>query len=69
MSVAEVKNLSIGEKLQIMEAIWDDLRSRFDGLDVTPEIRTLLDNRRARVQDGESRLLDWDTVKGTIGRA
>lgn len=69
MSVSEIKRLPLREKLQIMEALWDDLNERFESLEVSPEIRSLLDDRRARVQRGDARLLDWDSVKGTIGRA
>jgi hypothetical protein len=69
MSVSEIKRLPLREKLQIMEALWDDLNERFEGLEASPEIRSLLDDRRARVQRGDARLHDWDSVKGTIGRA
>ncbi len=69
MSVSEIKRLPLREKLQIMEVLWDDLNERFESLEVSPEIRSLLDDRRARVQRGDARLLDWDSVKGTIGRA
>ncbi len=69
MSVSEIKRLPLREKLQIMEALWDDLHERFDSSEVSPEVRSLLDDRRARVQRGDARLLEWDSVKGTIGRA
>lgn len=68
MSLTEIKNLPIGDKLQIMEAIWEDLRSRFDRLDISPEMASELDDRRARVERGDARLVNWDEVKGTIGR-
>jgi putative addiction module component (TIGR02574 family) len=68
MSLTEIKNLPIGDKLQIMEAIWEDLRSRFDRLDISPETAAELDARRARVERGDARLVNWDEVKGTIGR-
>jgi len=67
--VAEIKLMPLAEKLQLMEAIWDDLRERFDAMEVSPEVKALLDSRRARAQKGEVRLVDWDSVKGTIGRA
>jgi putative addiction module component (TIGR02574 family) len=68
MTADEVKALPIDRKLQIMEAIWEDFRDRFDRLGVSPEQKDLLDRRRARVQKGEAQLLDWESVKGTIGR-
>ncbi|WP_166442898.1 addiction module protein [Phragmitibacter flavus] len=68
MSVAEVSKLPLREKLQIMEAIWQDLRERADEVDVPLEQRRLLDARRERVTAGNSRLLDWDEAKLMIGK-
>jgi len=68
MTVEDVKALPIEQKLQIMEAIWEDFRARFDRLDVSQSQKDLLDRRRARVQEGTAQLLDWESVKGTIGR-
>jgi putative addiction module component (TIGR02574 family) len=68
MTTEEVKALPIEQKIQIMEAIWEDLRERFDRLEISEQLKELLDPRRARVEKGEARLLDWDSVKGTIGR-
>ena len=68
MKAPDVKSLPVDQKLQIMEAIWEDFRERFDRLDVPQEQKDLLDSRRARVREGAAQLLDWDTVKGTIGR-
>ena len=68
MTVEEVRALPVGQKLQIMEAIWEDLRSQFERLNVPEELGKLLDQRRARVRDGSAHLLDWDEVKATIGK-
>lgn len=67
MSIAEVRKLSLREKLEIMEAIWQDLGAHVETCDVPPEHRQLLDRRRARVASGEVDLRDWDTVKHTVG--
>jgi hypothetical protein len=68
MSVAEISNLPSLEKLQIMEAIWLDLRGRIEPMGIPPEHRTLLDERRARVESGAAVLHEWDEVKHTIGQ-
>jgi hypothetical protein len=68
MTVAEAKAMPIGQKLQIMEATWEDLRERFESMPVSDEVKALLDERRERVARGESRLLDWDQVKSALGR-
>lgn len=69
MTAEEVKLLPTAEKLQIMEAIWEDMRNRFDAIELSPEDKALLDERRARVRDGRSSLLDWDEAKSQIGKA
>jgi hypothetical protein len=68
MTTEDVRALPIERKIQIMEAIWEDLRERFDRSGISPPQQLLLDRRRARVREGAARLLDWDTVKGTLGR-
>jgi putative addiction module component (TIGR02574 family) len=69
MTAEDVKALPIDRKLQIMEAIWDDLQDRFERWDVPLQQRRLLDQRRARVREGAVQLLDWDSVKEKIGRS
>ena len=69
MTVADIAKLSLREKLQIMEAIWEDLRGRVNAIDVPDEHRRILDERRARIASGEAKLLEWDQVKHSLGRA
>ncbi|MEM8955585.1 MAG: addiction module protein [Verrucomicrobiota bacterium] len=69
MTTDEIKSLSIQEKLQMMEALWQDLRERFDRLEIPEEQKKLLDQRRERVRTGDAQLHDWDSVKGSVGRA
>jgi hypothetical protein len=68
MTTEEVRALPLNQKIQIMETLWEDLRERFDRLDVPQAHRDLLDERRSRIQKGTDTLLDWDTVKAAIGR-
>ncbi len=66
MTAAEVKALPVGEKFRIMEAIWEDLRDRFERSEIPQEHKDLLDLRRARVESGDAQLLAWDEVKSSI---
>lgn len=68
VTVSEVKDLPVREKLQLMEAIWEDLRTHFENSDPPASHRELLDERRRRVEEGQACLLDWDEVKLTLGR-
>jgi hypothetical protein len=68
MGISEIKKLPLREKLQIMEAIWIDLRGHVEDSGVPREHRDLLDSRRERVSTGEVKMRDWDAVKKSIGR-
>ncbi len=67
MTVEEVKALPLNEKIQIMEAIWEDFRDRFESVQISPEQAQILRQRRSRADEGKAKILDWDSVKGTIG--
>jgi transcription-repair coupling factor (superfamily II helicase) len=69
MTAEEIKTLPLAQKVQIMEAIWEDLRDRFEQSEVPQRVKDLLDQRRVRVQQGEAKVLEWDAVKSSIGRA
>ena len=68
MTAQEIRKLPTEEKFQIMETIWEDLRNRFDASEISPALRNLLRERRARIARGEAKLLEWDSVKHSIGR-
>ncbi|MEO0509997.1 MAG: addiction module protein [Verrucomicrobiota bacterium] len=57
------------EKLLTMRNLWEDLWHGIENSPETSEIIELLDQRAARIGSGEAELLDWDKVKGSIGRA
>jgi len=69
MSITEITDLPLREKFQIMELLWDDMRSSLESAGTPEEHKELLDSRRRRVADGEVSLMDWDRVKNTVGRA
>jgi hypothetical protein len=68
MSIAEVRSLPLREKRQILEAIWEDLSSHVDSMEIPPGERELLAARIARVRDGETEVHEWDSVKHSLGR-
>lgn len=68
MTTEELKSLPREEKVLMMETLWVDLRDHFEQAVIPATHKTLLDTRREQVVAGESRLLDWDQVKSTIGR-
>ena len=68
MTLAEARAMPIGQKFQLMEILWQDMREQFEAAPVSDEIKALLDRRRDRVARGEAKLLDWDQVKSALGR-
>lgn len=67
MSIAEIRALPLPEKIRIMEAIWEDLRARADDVHVPAWHRELLDERRQAVDEGREEVLDWDSIKDSLG--
>ena len=67
MSITEIRELPLNEKLQIMEALWDDLRSRAEGVPVPEWHKDLLDARRKAVKGGQEDILEWNDVKRSLG--
>ncbi len=67
MSIAEIRQLPLPEKLQIMEALWEDLRSRAADVPVPDWHKHLLDARRQAVAESREQVFDWDDVKNSLG--
>jgi putative addiction module component (TIGR02574 family) len=68
MTIAEVHQLPLSEKLQIMEAIWEDLCTHAKGVPTPAWHKELLDAREKAVTDGKEEILDWDAVKNSLGQ-
>ena len=56
MSVAEIRQLLWSEKLQIMEAIWEDLRNNAEAVLVPYWQKRLLHERRMAVEQGREQV-------------
>lgn len=68
MTAQEIRTMPTDEKVRLMEAIWEDMRDHYEKSPIFQEVIDVLRERRARVERGEARLLDWDKVKFAIGR-
>ena len=66
--IPDLKVMTLEEKLLTMRSLWDDMRQNIENSTETEDICTLLDNRVTRIESSEAELLDWDKVKGSIGR-
>jgi putative addiction module component (TIGR02574 family) len=67
MNITEIRELPLHEKLQIIEALWEDLRSRAEAVPVPQWHKDLLDTRRKAIETGQEKILEWDDVKDSLG--
>jgi hypothetical protein len=54
--------MTIADKLQAMEALWEDLSSRADQLPSPDWHRDVLHERRRLVESGQLEFQNWDTA-------
>ena len=70
MSVIEqIHQLTLQEKLIAMEAIWDDISSVEENLEIPHWHKDLLDEREKLIADGKARFIDWEEAKEQIKQA
>lgn len=56
------------EKLEAMEALWNDLRRHEDAIAVHEWQKEVLDERERLVEEGKSNFTDWHQAKEEITR-
>jgi putative addiction module component (TIGR02574 family) len=62
----QIDQLTIAEKLRIMEELWDDLRTRAKDVSVAQWQRDLLEEREQLLEANEAQFGDWETAKKRI---
>ncbi len=58
--------MTLEEKLQMMEALWDDLRQHAERMPPPEWHRKLLAEREAAVARGEAQFEEWEEAKQKI---
>lgn len=61
-----IDQMTIEEKLQTMEALWDDLCQREEAVPVHAWQEEILDEREHLIQKGDAQFLDWEESKKRI---
>ncbi len=61
-----LKQMSVSEKLQLMEALWDDLSRDADALESPEWHGQVLNEREERIASGKAKFSDWDQAKSDI---
>ncbi len=62
----KVEEMSLAEKLETMETLWDDLCRHVHDVAVPEWHHEVLAARIADVKDGNARFTDWESAKETI---
>ena len=67
MGVAlSVEKMSIEEKIQIMETLWDDLCRKADNISSPPWHEKVLNDRENGINSRDDIFIDWDSAKKNI---
>lgn len=61
-----LEQMSIEEKIQTMETIWDNLCKKADSLSSPTWHKNILREREKRIKNGDEKFVDWDKAKKYI---
>ncbi len=61
-----IDQMTLEEKLQTMEILWDDLCRRERDMPMPLWQKNLLDEREILVDQGKARFMDWEAAKKHI---
>lgn len=63
-----LNEMTVSEKLQAIEALWEDLSRNADALESPEWHRDVLEARERRIASGEAHFTDWEQAKADIRR-
>ena len=66
MPIIETRGLTVTEKLQAMEELWDDLSENAEQIPVPQWHKDLLDSREELVKQGKAKFIDFEEAKRRI---
>jgi len=61
-----LKDMSIEEKIQTMEALWEDLCQNADNVKSPSWHQDILQERENMIKEGSNEFVDWDKAKKNI---
>ena len=62
----DIAQLTVGERLELIEALWDSLRREADALPLTPAERALVAQRRAEHERDPGSAIPWEAVRAEL---
>jgi putative addiction module component (TIGR02574 family) len=66
MSIDEIKQLDITERILLVEEIWDSIAKEQDHLGLSEYEKEILDTRLTSLEDEDTTLISWDEIKEKI---
>jgi hypothetical protein len=66
MSVLQIQQMTLSEKLRAMEALWEELCRHEEQVPVPQWHKDILDERERLVREGKAKFVDWETAKKQI---
>lgn len=67
-SPVDLKQMTVPDKLRLMEALWDELCSREEEIPLPDWHRRVLDERERQIKEGKATFSDWETAKERIAK-
>lgn len=66
MTLDEIRRLSVAERVQLVEDIWDSLTEIPESLPLTTSLKSELDRRLAEHEAHPEDVLPWDEVRRSL---
>ncbi len=63
MTITEIKNMSIIERLQAMEELWDSLCREESEIESPEWHKDILESRRKKIKEGKATFISLDDLK------
>ena len=66
MTTTEIHKLSLAERIQLLEDVWDSIADETDAWELTPELQAELDQRLDDLDANPSGNVTWEEVKTSL---
>ena len=66
MSIDEIKQLDITERILLVEEIWDSIAKEQEHLGLSEYEKEILDTRLASLDENPNNLMSWDEIKSKL---
>jgi Putative addiction module component len=64
--ILPLDSMSIAEKIQVMEVLWEDLSKYNSNIEAPSWHQDILKQREQAIENGQSHFLDWNEAKKQI---